>query len=456
MIPGQFLTKQIVQKLAVAGLNTYERPRPPSIAGLTTAANRRTIVIPPMMIDINGIGYVISTETSLDLNTAASWDTTSGTDYTVPVTRAGKSFFIYACRPTSGVRPTFKISANSSAPTGYTTTTSRKIAGFDTLPYVTAPTWLANTVTALNYVVQPTSPHANKYIYKCTARSGTYKTHATTEPTWPTTPGQTVVDNEVTWTCMANACMNLPSDHPYKDFEMGSIIFNSIWDLKDMPRSVLREGMVKLSLTPWDGVPNRWCDIYLASGTGTTCTSVHGATIKDTVDWNTFVEYGRLQRKRLLKDWEFQAFAVGSNEETNIAGSADPGIVTFPVDTAGRSMISHYGVIGMCGDMWQWLDEQSYRFDGATNHTHQVTVSGDPQTVTTGNPSGDVAPAWTYKDLPTGVGSIYTQGTYGNVKLLAGGGWDSGSFCGSRSRGANFSRWVAASNVGGRFVAEPQ
>jgi hypothetical protein len=61
--------------------------------------------------------------------------------------------------------------------------------------------WVADTVTALGDVVVPTAGLENGCRYECTARSGDYKTHATTEPTWPLTDGATVVDDAVTWTC---------------------------------------------------------------------------------------------------------------------------------------------------------------------------------------------------------------------------------------------------------------
>ncbi len=61
-------------------------------------------------------------------------------------------------------------------------------------------TWVADTVTALGTYIKPTV--ANTYYYKCTARDTDYKTHATTQPTWPTTIGATVVDDAVTWTNM--------------------------------------------------------------------------------------------------------------------------------------------------------------------------------------------------------------------------------------------------------------
>lgn len=60
--------------------------------------------------------------------------------------------------------------------------------------------WAADTATAAKHRVKPTV--ANGYIYEATAVAGDTKTHATTEPTWPTTLGSTVVDDQVTWTCV--------------------------------------------------------------------------------------------------------------------------------------------------------------------------------------------------------------------------------------------------------------
>lgn len=61
--------------------------------------------------------------------------------------------------------------------------------------------WAANTAKSVGDRVIPTS--SNGYYYEVTATSGSapYTTAAVTEPTWPTTIGNTVVDNELTWTC---------------------------------------------------------------------------------------------------------------------------------------------------------------------------------------------------------------------------------------------------------------
>lgn len=62
-----------------------------------------------------------------------------------------------------------------------------------------ADKWAENVVYALNDIVV-IKTGSNSYYYKCTT-AGT--SSATTEPTWPTTPGNTVVDGTVTWTCYA-------------------------------------------------------------------------------------------------------------------------------------------------------------------------------------------------------------------------------------------------------------
>jgi hypothetical protein len=136
--------------------------------------------------------------------------------------------------------------------------------------------------------------------------------------------------------------------------------------------------------------------------------------------------------KRLLDDGEFQKIAAGGNEETNIAGSADPGTTGGHIDTAGRRMISAIGCEDCAGVMYQWLSDQSFRSD---------YVSG-----------------WGWYDLPGAKGSLYNQdGVNGiaDVKLRAGGSWGDGANCGSRCRVAADRRWYAASSYGARGAAEP-
>ncbi|MFA5409549.1 MAG: hypothetical protein WC343_12320, partial [Bacilli bacterium] len=63
--------------------------------------------------------------------------------------------------------------------------------------------------------------------------------------------------------------------------------------------------------------------------------------------------------------------------------------------------------------------------------------------------------AWGYYDLPGAKGSLYKQGTYGDIKLYAGGSWANAATAGSRYRFAYFWRWYSNAYLGGRFGAEP-
>jgi hypothetical protein len=327
-------------------------------------------------------------------------------------------------------------------------------------------TWAADTAYSEGDFVRPSTP--NNYVYKCTSAG----TSDSSEPTWGTTVSGTTSDNTATWTCYNDdavaakragvdyyiyACepasgttpdiiisredttphgytatnsrkiggfhclcvsVGTISGHALTGFLQGDILPASIWDLKHRSHSE-NEGMV------YDEDLGIWVDIYLASGTGSSTASAYGGTISDTRDWMDFVGDGKAVKKRLLRDHEFQSIAEGSNQETNISGSADPGTTGGHSDTASRRMISDIGCEDCCGALWQWLDEQSYRADGTS---------------------------WGWQDLGS-KGSLYKQGTYGDVKLLAGGDWDDGSNCGSRARHVFTWRWYTYANLGARFAA---
>ena len=313
---------------------------------------RTTIAAPSRLtVNVNDIGYLLNDKAQIDINTAGNWDSTA-TDYTVAANRAGKDFYIYACTPVSGIAPVIVLSANSTVPTGYLATTSRKIGGFHCL-------------------------------------------------------------------CVAVGTI---SGHPLTGYLAGDILPLSIWDLKHRPISN-PEGMVYIDRI------NAWVDIYLQSGTGTSTASVRGATITDTRMWNDHVDDLGAVKKRLLDDSEFQIAAEGSNQTTNISGSADPVTTNGHVDTAGRRMISNFGLEDCCGALWQWLTDQSYQ------------------------PGSGVAG---FKDVVgTTKGQLYLMADNADVKLLAGGNWTNGAGCGSRARVAANYRWSASASLAGRGRAEP-
>lgn len=168
--------------------------------------------------------------------------------------------------------------------------------------------------------------------------------------------------------------------HTLTGYLASDILPASIWDLRHRPLCD-PAGMV------WSDLAGIWVDIYLASGTGVNTVSVNGGTISDIRTWLDFVDDFAAVKKQLLDDAEFQVIAAGSNEETNIAGSADPVTTGGHVDTAGRRMVSNIGCEDCCGVMWQWLRETGYRYDndfgmGAASKTltltHEAAAGGNP------------------------------------------------------------------------------
>ena len=111
------------QKIISAAPAYFRRQDKPSVTKTTVTAK-------PLWVNINGNGYILSAGATIDLTNADNWD---DGQYTVAANRVGKDFYIYACQPTTGNEPTIKLSANSTAPTGYNADTSRKIGGFHCL-----------------------------------------------------------------------------------------------------------------------------------------------------------------------------------------------------------------------------------------------------------------------------------------------------------------------------------
>ena len=292
----------------------------------------------------------------------------------------------------------------------------------------TASNW--DTQTPTDYTVAAKRAGKDFYIYACVPSSGfspiLVLSAATTYPAGYSAANSRKIGG---FHC---ECANVGtiSGHPLTGYLAGDIIPRSCWDLSHRSAGA-QAGMVWAGKTDFDTLagPKIWVALYLASGTGSSTASVYGGTISDTRNWMDFVDDFAAIGCRMLEDDEFQAIAAGSNEETNIEGSVDPVTTGGHLNTAGRRMISNIGCEDCCGAMWQWLRTQSYRFDFDTT--------------------------FAYYDLPGAKGSLYKQGTYGDVKLLGGGAWNAATNCGSRARYAANYRWNTGSNIGGRFVAEP-
>ncbi len=113
----------------------YERDQKWQAKGNGSAAERYTLQTPnKLSVEVNDVGYAMSSQADLDLSASGSWDQVV-TDYRVAATRAGKDFYVYACQPspTNKDNPVFLISANTTYPDGYNANNSRNIGGFHCL-----------------------------------------------------------------------------------------------------------------------------------------------------------------------------------------------------------------------------------------------------------------------------------------------------------------------------------
>lgn len=109
----------------------YARSALATVASTTDAEGRRTWCSPDRVtLNVNDSGYYIAGLQAKDLNDAANYDSDSQI-LADPTKRAGKDLNVYACQDTGGIRLLF--SANSTYPTGYTASNSRKIGGFHCL-----------------------------------------------------------------------------------------------------------------------------------------------------------------------------------------------------------------------------------------------------------------------------------------------------------------------------------
>ena len=291
----------------------------------------------------------------------------------------------------------------------FASVTTLTVKGSPAIPLEIGENWFlidTNTVvsTATDMDTGSISNGKDYYVYACDD-SGTLAFKISLASTYPS--GFTAATSRKIGG-FHTLCTNVGtiSGHPLTGYTANSILPQSVWDLKHRPICE-PAGMV------WSEEAQIWVDIYLASGTGGSTASVNGGTISDTRNWMDFVDDFGAVKKQLLDDSEFQLIAAGSNEETNISGSADPVTTGGHSDTASRRMISNIGCEDCAGALNQWLKDQSYRLDGA---------------------DFAAAKTWAWYDLPGSKGSLYKQSDYGGVKLLAGGHWGYAADCGSRCR----------------------
>ena len=429
-----------------------------------------------LWLNIGSSGYALEAQQTFDVNTEAAWDTKATAwqpntayavnDCVIPQTPNG---YIYRCTTagtSSGLTPTFPATLGQTYNDG-------NVVWICQLDYAYTPTVgtrAASTAYAAGALVRPGT--INGYVYKCT----TPGTSAATAPTFPTTPGSTVTDGTVVWTCQVGhnragkdfyiyACQptsgivpvivlsdnsTVPlryssltsrkvggfhclcadvgtiSGHTLTDYMAGDILPASVWDLNNRPVSA-PEGMV------YDANTDTWVDIYLASVQSGKLGSVYNAATADGASspvafhWYNGNDWMTKVKKDLLTQRVFVSASLGSNQGTNILGSADPNTTGGHRDTAGRRMISNLGCEDMCGALWQWGSEPG---------------------------GGNTGAAWAnaYDTNDTGVAGQHYQAP---CRAILGGKWTNGANCGSRGSNWNNAPLYLNADCGLRGCAEP-
>ena len=244
------------------------------------------------------------------------------------------------------------------------------------------------------------------------------------------------------------------SGHPLSGYAAGAILPLSFWTLLHRPVSE-PEGMV------WISGIGKWVDIYLNSVSSGKLVSVYGGTIADGAsatkfNGEKFVEWLGQVGKRPLYRNEFMVAAKGSNEETNIAGSADPDTAGGHTDTGGRRMISSYGLEDCCGVLWQWGADlyESYNGKGTSWKT-----TGNSETYTEGSMKYNLdGYSWKKESVYHPDFDAQSYGSCNGLlrRVLLGGPWDGGSLCGSRCAYCSYFSSYGWTNRAVRGAAEPR
>lgn len=88
---------------------------------------KTTLTVPShLYVNVGNLGFIQESSSTIDISKAAAWDDST---YATATKRKGKDFYIYACQSDTSV-PKIVLSANSTVPTGYTASNSRKVGGF--------------------------------------------------------------------------------------------------------------------------------------------------------------------------------------------------------------------------------------------------------------------------------------------------------------------------------------
>ena len=428
---------------------------------ISVAADRRKLVIPTDGgIKIGDGFYPWSGIPDLDIEVAANWDSTT-IDRTVALTRRGENLYLFECQHTGQTAPDFLFSANSTIPDGSTADNSRKVATFHTLP-ISLGTIASHDLSG--YLVGDIVPCsiADLLHRPCSAPEGMVcgqrlngqglgdiwvdaylpsGTGVNTASAWNATIATVSLWNDAVDDCDAVAKF-LPSDPYFQRLAAGSPEQVAIYGTAN-PVKTGKIGTSLITGATLAGTTFSRTAFSHASFNQEYEVEIDGNGTPDTFKWKQKTFGGAFGASTATVP--IQAGANTLADGVTITFPATTGltighkinlyVMDAPFSTAGVPMISHVGAWGMSGNLYQWLADQGHIFTTAADHTHQVVATGDPQTITSGAASGDVAPAFIYYAPGGSKGQIRCQGANtSDIKMIAGGYYLDGAVCGSRCR----------------------
>ena len=404
-----------------AAPNYYERSECYKAKGNSVAADRHTIKTPASLwLNVNNAGYGLTASKELDLSKDATWSanaqqwqanhTYKVDDVVYPL--SGKTSYYYRCiteGTSSSLEPTFPTELGKKYNDGN-----------------------CQWVCELDYTLTSNRAGKDFYIFIGVNADKSLKTCISANSTAPYGYTATTSRKVGGFHCLC-ADVGTIAGHTLNGYVAGDILPASVWDLNHRPKSE-PEGMVYI-----DGL-DMWVDIYLCSWSGSTAEknlktiSKYGAVTGDGASAEKFhpLKWEQTmgeQKKRLPWVREFRIFSVGSNQSTNIKGSTDANTTGGHMDTAGRRMISNYGIEDCCGFLWQWCADVGYAITVSSSYSNGFDV----------NDRSDVK------------GRIYG----GEYRPLVGGDWNNGAVCGSRAANWSYGSLCLNALYGARGASEP-
>jgi hypothetical protein len=360
----------------------------PDIEYLSATGAQEITINDGCIITINGGGVF---KTSLTHINASNLDTGSFT--------VGKDYYLYLCDPGNNNDEIYKISLNSTYPSGYTAVNSRKIGGFH-----------YGKCRSVNSSLQPINS------------SGTV--------------------NGTGW----------------ESNVFDGIVPRSVWTLGHRPKCS-PEGMVYLSNNVWvdiyessDDGANGLISAYNAIPmTGT-----------EGMHWYTFNERALKSGKRLLSYSEWCAAAYGSPQGNNADNvNAWSATTNTGRNSTGQvaNAVSSIGCRDCVGNVWEWLDElitnaEKLIITGSGTFS-SYDGSRSSQAYSSGNGHGTTG-QWGWDTISPfgGNGNIWEYSDYSLIVLLSGGSWRSGANAGSRSVNLFYCPWDVDTNNGVRLACD--